>query len=172
MKSLAVSSLVMVFLQGTKCAIFITESTITNIASKFFEDGNSMAKSMETEDQGCLGIGSGYENPYIQCQGFFDLEQVSQNNTNSLMAFHIWGHQKSREMNPKCFVEPKMSNGWKNMTSLQDLEACGSFRNIQALFKVKKVVHKLEFLTIVIRATLDIKNYRVHGGCCTNLIKK
>ena len=56
------------------------------------------------------------------------------------------------------FVEFKMSSSWKIITSLQNLKACRSFGNIQALFKVKKVVHKLEFLTIVVRATLDIKN--------------
>jgi hypothetical protein len=51
-----------------------------------------------------------------------------------------------------------MSSDWKIMTSLQDPEACGSFQNIQALFKVKKVVHKLGFLTIVVKAMLDVKN--------------
>jgi hypothetical protein len=30
---------------------------ITNITSKFFEDGKLVMKSMETKDQGCLGIG-------------------------------------------------------------------------------------------------------------------
>jgi hypothetical protein len=79
---------------------------ITNIASKFFEDGKSVMKSMETEDQGCLGIGSGCRSPY-GCQGFFDLEQVSQDNTNSLTAFHIWGHQKSREMSSNVLLNPK-----------------------------------------------------------------
>jgi hypothetical protein len=51
-----------------------------------------------------------------------------------------------------------MSSSWKIMTSLQDPEACRSFQNVQALFKVKKVVHQLEFLTIVVRETLDVKN--------------
>jgi hypothetical protein len=51
-----------------------------------------------------------------------------------------------------------MSNGWKIMTSLQDPEACGSVWNIQALFKVKTVVHKLEFLMIVVRMSLNVKN--------------
>jgi hypothetical protein len=70
---------------------------ITNIASKFLEDGKSVMKSMETEDQGCFRIGSDYKSPYGRCQGFFDLEQVSQDNTNSLMAFHIWGHQNLKK---------------------------------------------------------------------------
>jgi hypothetical protein len=61
------------------------------------------------------------------------------------------------------FVEPKMSSSWKIMTSLQDSEVCGSFQNIQVLFKIKKLVHKLEFFTIIVRATLDVKNERVHG---------
>jgi hypothetical protein len=50
MKNLAISSLVMVFVQGTKCAIFVSQSTITNIASKFLEDGKLVMKSIETED--------------------------------------------------------------------------------------------------------------------------
>jgi hypothetical protein len=56
---------------------FVSRSTITNIASKFLEDGKSLMKSMETEDQGCLRIGSGYRSLYRRCQGFFNLEQVS-----------------------------------------------------------------------------------------------
>jgi hypothetical protein len=61
---------------------------------------------METEDQGCLGIGSGCKSPYGQCRGFFDLEQVLQDNTNSLTAFHIWSHQKSREMSSNVLLNP------------------------------------------------------------------
>jgi hypothetical protein len=64
-------------------------------------------KSMETEDQGCLGIGSGCRSLYGRCRGFFNLEQVSQDHTNSLTAFHIWGHQKSREMNSNVLLNPK-----------------------------------------------------------------
>jgi hypothetical protein len=67
MKSLAISSPLMVFLQGKKCTIFVSQSTITNIASKFFEDGKSVMKSMKTENQGCLGIGSGYRSLYGRC---------------------------------------------------------------------------------------------------------
>jgi hypothetical protein len=97
----------MVFLQGTKCAIFVGQSTITNIASKFFEDGKSVMESMEIEDRGCFGLGSGCRSPYGRCRGFFDLEQVSQDNTNFLMAFYSWGHQKSREINSNVFLKPK-----------------------------------------------------------------
>jgi hypothetical protein len=49
----------MVFLQGTKCAIFVSQFTITNTTSKVSEDGKSMMKSLEKEDQGCIGISSG-----------------------------------------------------------------------------------------------------------------
>jgi hypothetical protein len=97
----------MVFLQGTKCAIFVSRSTITNIASEFLKDGKSVMKSIEIEDQGCLGIGSGCRSPYGQCQGFFNLEQVSQDNTNSLTDFHIWGHQKSQRMSSNVLLNPK-----------------------------------------------------------------
>jgi hypothetical protein len=64
-------------------------------------------KSMETEDQGSIEIGSGCKSPYGRCRGFFDLEQVSQDNTNSLVAFHIWGHQKSQEMSSNVLLNPK-----------------------------------------------------------------
>jgi hypothetical protein len=96
----------MVFLQGTKCAIFVSQSMIINIASKFLEDGKLVMKSMETEDQGCFGIGSGCISPYGRCQGFFDLEQVSQDNTNSL-AFHIWSPKKSQEVSSNVLLNPK-----------------------------------------------------------------
>jgi hypothetical protein len=69
------------------------------MASKFLEDDKLVMKSMETKDQGCLGIGNGYRSSFGRCRGFFNLEQVSQDNTNSLTAFHIWGHQNSQEMN-------------------------------------------------------------------------
>jgi hypothetical protein len=64
-------------------------------------------KSMETEEQGCLGIGSGCRSLYGRCRGFFNLEQVSKNNTNSLTAFHIWGYQKSREMSSNVLLNLK-----------------------------------------------------------------
>jgi hypothetical protein len=54
------------------------QSTITNIASKFLEDGKSVMKFMETKDQGCLGIGSGCISPYGRCRGFFDLHKITQ----------------------------------------------------------------------------------------------
>jgi hypothetical protein len=54
----------MVFLQETKCTIFINQSTNAKIASKFLEDGKSIMKSMETEDQDFLGIDNG-------CQGCY-----------------------------------------------------------------------------------------------------
>jgi hypothetical protein len=97
----------MVFLQGIKCTIFVNQSTITNITSKVLEDGKLVIKSMETKDQGCFGIGNGCKSPYKQYQGFFDLEQVSQDNTNFLMAFHIWGHQKSLKMSSNVLLNPK-----------------------------------------------------------------
>jgi hypothetical protein len=86
---------------------FVSRSTITNIASKFLEDGKSLMKSMETEDQGCLRIGSGYRSLYRRCQGFFNLEQVSQDNTNSLTAFYILGYQKSQEMSSNVLLNSK-----------------------------------------------------------------
>ena len=75
MKSLVVSSPVMIFLYGTKYAIFVNQSTIINITSKFNEDGKLVMKSVETKDQGCFRIGSGCRSPYRRCRGFFDLEQ-------------------------------------------------------------------------------------------------
>jgi hypothetical protein len=36
---------------------------------------------MKTKNQGFLGIGSGCKSPYGRYRGFFDLEQVSQDNT-------------------------------------------------------------------------------------------
>jgi hypothetical protein len=42
----------MIFLEEANCTIFDTQYTITNIASKFLEDGKSVMKSMEIEDQG------------------------------------------------------------------------------------------------------------------------
>jgi hypothetical protein len=62
---------------------------------------------MEIEDQGRLRVVSGCRNPNRQCRGFFDFEKVSQDNTNSLTAFHIWGHQKSQEMNSNILLNPK-----------------------------------------------------------------
>jgi hypothetical protein len=70
-------------------------------------------KSMEIEDQGCLGIGSGCKNPYGRCRGFFDLEQVSHDNTNSFTAFHIWGHQKSQELSFNVLLNPKCPTAGK-----------------------------------------------------------
>ena len=55
MKSFAVSSLMIVFLQGTKWAIFENRSTTTQMQSKVFDGGRSTMKSIETEDHGCLG---------------------------------------------------------------------------------------------------------------------
>jgi len=88
-KSHVVSSLVIVLLQGTKCAIFVSVSTITYIVSKKLDGGKLVMKSIEIEDQEHWGISNGCRSPYDQCHGFLDLEQMSQKNTKSLIAFHI-----------------------------------------------------------------------------------
>jgi hypothetical protein len=113
-----------------------------------------------------------WNRPYGRCWGFFNLVQVSQDNNKFFDDLLHLGPPKILRNEFQRFVEPKISSSWKIMTSLQDPEACGSFWNIQVLFKVKKVIHNPESLTIVVRVTLDIKNWRVHGWCYTNLIKK
>ena len=75
-------------------------------------------KSMEMEDHGYLGRGSDLRSPYSRCRGFFDLEHISQDSTNSLMSFHILGHQKSLEKF-QGFIEFKMSNRREMMACLK-----------------------------------------------------
>ena len=55
-------------------------------------------KSMEMKDHGFSGIWSGCNNPYGQCRGIFDLEQMSHIVTDSLTDFHICAHQKSQNV--------------------------------------------------------------------------
>jgi hypothetical protein len=45
-----------VFVQRTKCAIFVNRSTIISIASKFFENGKSVMKSMEQKTKVVLEL--------------------------------------------------------------------------------------------------------------------
>jgi hypothetical protein len=51
-----------------------------------------------------MHLPSGCRSPYGRYRGFFNLQQVSQDNTNSLTAFHIWGHQKSREISSNILL--------------------------------------------------------------------
>ena len=50
---------------------------MTKMESKALDSGRSVMKSMDIEDHGLSGIGSGCNNPYSQCRGILDLEQVS-----------------------------------------------------------------------------------------------
>jgi hypothetical protein len=105
--SLVVSSLVIVFLHGVKCAIFVSQSTITQMESKDADGGKSVIKSMDTQDYGCFGMGNGWKSPCGRSRGFFDLEQVSHESTKSLTAFHILGHRKSRDTSSNVLLNPK-----------------------------------------------------------------
>src|SRR5579875_385274 len=107
MKSRAVSSPVTVLSHGTKCAILVSRSTTTKIESKPLEDGRSTIKSMEIEDHGFSGIGSGCNNPYGRCRGILEREQMSHVVTYSLTDFHICSHQKSRDMSSMVLLKPK-----------------------------------------------------------------
>jgi len=63
MKSLAVSLPMIVFLHGTKCTFFENWSIITQIVSNSDESDKSVMKSIEIDDHGCFGFGSGCSNP-------------------------------------------------------------------------------------------------------------
>ena len=63
MKSFAVSFPVIVFLHGTKWAIFENRSTTTQMLSKVFDGGRSTMKSIETKDHVRLGMGNGCNSP-------------------------------------------------------------------------------------------------------------
>ena len=89
---------VTVLLHGIKWDIFVKWLTTIKIESKFLDNGRPTMKSMEMEDHGFFGIWSGCNNPYGQCQGIFDLEQMSHVMTYSLTNFHICDYQKSRDM--------------------------------------------------------------------------
>lgn len=58
-KNLAISFLVIDFVNSTKCAILIKQSTIMNIEPYKPKAGSSMIKSIETEEYDCSGIGNG-----------------------------------------------------------------------------------------------------------------
>jgi hypothetical protein len=53
-------------LDGIKWAILVNRSTTTKIESKALEFGRFVMKSIDIEDQGFFGIGSGHKNPYKQ----------------------------------------------------------------------------------------------------------
>ena len=57
------SSLVDVFLQGIKYAIFVSRSTMTKMLSNEFDGGRSVVKSIEIEDHGRPGMDNGYRSP-------------------------------------------------------------------------------------------------------------
>lgn len=57
------------------------------------------------------------------------------------------------------------------MTSLKNTKTCTFFWNIQPFLIVEEIIHKLEFITIVVRVMFDVKNKTVHGWHCMNLIK-
>jgi hypothetical protein len=57
---------VTVVLHSIKWAIFVSRSTTTKIESKALELGRSMMKSIDIEDHGFFGFGSGRNNPYGQ----------------------------------------------------------------------------------------------------------
>ena len=100
------SSLEDVFLQGIKCAIFVSRSITTKMQSNEFDGGRSVMKSIETEDHGWRGIGNDSRSSYRRCRGVLDLEQTSQERTNSLTSFQVAGYQKSREMSFKVLLNP------------------------------------------------------------------
>ena len=104
MKSLTVSSSVTVLLYGIKWIILVKRSTTTKIESKLLDNGRSTMKSMEVEDHGFSG---GCNNPYGQCRGIFNLEQMSHVVTYSLTDFYIYGHQKSWDMSFMVLLQSK-----------------------------------------------------------------
>ena len=57
------SSLVDLFLQGIKYAIFVSRSTTTKMLSNEFDSSRSIMKSIETEDHGRRGMDNGCRSP-------------------------------------------------------------------------------------------------------------
>src|ERR1700686_342475 len=87
----AVSSAVTWTVVGMKCAIFVNRLTQTYTASKPWDFGSSTIKSMETDDQGAGGIGSGCSWPWGCWRGVLFRQQVSQELTYSLTNWRIRG---------------------------------------------------------------------------------
>jgi len=63
-----------VLLQGTKCAIFVKQSTTTKTESKDLDFGRSTMKSMDMDVHGVSGIDSSWNNPYGRWRRILDLE--------------------------------------------------------------------------------------------------
>lgn len=62
---------------------------MTQMESKDADGDKFVMKSMDIEDHGRFGMGKGWRSPCGRCRGFFDLEQISQESTKSLIAFYI-----------------------------------------------------------------------------------
>ena len=75
-------------LVGMKWAILVSRSTTTNIISKPSETGNHLIKSMDMEDQGLSGIGSG---PYGLCLTVLSWRQVVHAFTYLVMSWKMLG---------------------------------------------------------------------------------
>ena len=80
----SVSSAVMFEVVAMKCAIFVSRSIHTYIASYLWEDGSCTPKSMDTDCQGPFEMGRGWSWPWWWRHGVLFLAQVSQVLTYSL----------------------------------------------------------------------------------------
>jgi hypothetical protein len=68
----------------------------TKIESKVLELGRFVMKSIDIEDQGSFGIGSGRNNLY-----------GDDGHQKSLIVFHTCGHQKSWDISSMVLLKPK-----------------------------------------------------------------
>ena len=169
-KSLDVCSLDAVLLQGTKCAIFVSQSTTTKILSNEFDGGRSVMKSLETEDHGRRGTCNGCKSPYGRCRGVLDLEQMSQERKNSLTSFHIWSHQKSREISSKVLLNPKCpaaGKSWRDWRTRSRACPCGMYNRFS---KYKRSSYTLN-LSSLLRCLMSRATKSSMVAACTWLRK-
>src|SRR6202043_1788013 len=76
---------------GQKCALLGSQSTPTRVALEPAGLGRPTMKSIDTEDQGAGGMGSGCSCPWGLCRVALFLAQVSQVFTYSLTIFRMPG---------------------------------------------------------------------------------